>query len=102
MCLQGSYEWKSCMKKWCAHGRASWGKNYKNGRRKKIIIGPKWNMMWSISCAFMLSAKAQNPYKKNTGCIEFYWLWTNYGKMFPWTPWPNCLNGLDVILVIVD
>ncbi len=51
---------------WCAHGKASWGKNQKNGCREKNSIGPKWNMMWSISCALMLSAKTRNPYKKRS------------------------------------
>ncbi len=40
--------------------------------------------------------------QKNMSCINLYQSCMSHVNVFPWNSWPNYLNGIDAILVVID
>lgn len=53
-------------------------------------------------CTYVKCQSTKSIYKNNMGCINFYQSYMNHVNVFPWNSWPNYLNGMDAILVVID
>ncbi len=53
-------------------------------------------------CTYVKCQSTKSIYKNNMGCINLYQSCMSHVNVFPWNSWPNCLNGMNAILMVID
>jgi len=81
---------------WCSHG-GHWWKKHKSGHRKKILLARN-EARCRAFCAHLCQMSKHEIYIQK----EIWAIHTFNNAKWAMGKCPNCLNGMDAILVVVD